>query len=214
MWQQRSSRCSAWWLTLFWSFGCLSPRRRTANPNNYLILLLCRCSGPTAHGNPLRSLAPSGGIGKLIGVISLRGSIMGLLFSLIGLCIRVGGFLIRLVGGIARTILRRLRWLGPVAQFGSNILVVLKHNSLASTAITLSIINFGILMWQVWPEDTVEKTVEISQPTRNSETPGFDNTPRRVTELENQIRELSREQRFQFDRLRDCINYPGPFDCQ
>ena len=139
---------------------------------------------------------------------------MGLLFSLIGLWIRVGGFLIRLVGGIARTILRRLRWLGPVAQFGLNIPVSLRRNSLASTAITLSIINFGILMWQIWPEDAVGTTVEISQLTRNSETPAFDNTPRRVTELENQMRELSREQRFQFDRLRDCINFPGPFGCQ
>ena len=139
---------------------------------------------------------------------------MRLLLSLIGLGVRVGGFLVRLVGGIARTILRRLRWLGPMAQFGLSFLVVLRHSSLASTAITLSVINFGILIWQIWPEDTGRAIVEFRQPTGNSESLGVDNTLRRVTELENQIRELSREQRFQFDRLRDCINYPSPFGCQ
>ncbi len=139
---------------------------------------------------------------------------MRLIRSLIGLGIRVGGFPIKLVGVRTRTIFRRLRWLRPVAQFGLNFLIVLRHNSLASTAITLSVINFGILMWQIWPEDTGKTMVEFSQPARNSETLGFENTPRRVTELENQIRELSREQRFQFDRLRDCINYPSPFGCQ
>ncbi len=152
--------------------------------------------------------------GELIPVIHYEGSIMGLLFSLIRLWIRVGGFLIRLVGGIAWTILRRLRWLRPLAQFGLNFLAVLMRNRIASMAITLSVINFGLLMWQVWPEDTGQTMTGISQPTGNSETLGFDNTPRRVTELENQIRELLREQRFQFDRLRDCINYPSPFGCQ
>ncbi len=139
---------------------------------------------------------------------------MRLILWFIGLGIRVGGFHIKLLGRIARTILRRFRWLRPVAQFGLNFLVVLRRNSIASTAITLSVINFGILMWQIWPEDTEQTIVEFSQPTRNSETLGFDNTPRRLTELENQIRELSREQRFQFDRLRDCINYPSPVGCQ
>ena len=139
---------------------------------------------------------------------------MRLLFSLVGLGIRVGGFYVRLVGGRARTIHRRLRWFRGVIQFGLNFLVVLRRNSIASTAITLSVINFGLLMWQIWPEDTGQTITGFSQPARNSETLGFDNTPGRITELENQVRELSREQRFQFDRLRDCINYPSPFGCE
>ena len=101
-----------------------------------------------------------------------------------------------------------------MARIGLKFLVVVKSNSIASTAITLSIINFGLLMWQIWPEDTGPLITGLSQPTRNLEAPAFDNTSGRITELENKIRELSLEQRFQFDRLRDCINYPSPFGCR
>jgi hypothetical protein len=138
---------------------------------------------------------------------------MRLIVSLIGLGIRVAGFPIRLIGGTASTIRRRLRWLRSVTQIGLYFLVVVRSNSIARTAIILSVINFGLLMWQIWPEDTGQTIRVLSQPTRNSETVGFDNTPGRITELENQIRDLSREQRFQFDRLIDCINYPTPFGC-
>ena len=139
---------------------------------------------------------------------------MRLLVLLIGLGIHVGGFPIRLVRGTASAIGRRLRWLRPVARIGLKLLVVVKSNSIASTAITLSIINFGLLMWQIWPEDTGQLITGLSLPTRNLEAPALDNTSGRITELENKIRELSLEQRFQFDRLRDCINYPSPFGCQ
>ena len=139
---------------------------------------------------------------------------MRLLFWLIGLGIRVGGFPIRLVLGAARAIGRRLRWLLPVARMGLKLLVVVRSNSIASTAITLSIINFGLLMWQIWPEDTGQIITDLSQPPRTLETPAFDNTSVRITELEDQIRQLSVEQRFQFDRLRECINFPSPFGCQ
>ena len=66
---------------------------------------------------------------------------MRLLVSLIGLGIRVGGFHIRLTRRIASAIRRRLKWLDPVARIGLNFLVVLRSNSIASTAITLSVIN-------------------------------------------------------------------------
>jgi len=139
---------------------------------------------------------------------------MRLLISLIGLGIRAGRFHISLVRRTASTIGRRLRWLRPVAQIGLNFLVVVRSNSIASTAIMLSVINFGLLMWQMWPEDTGQTITGVSQPTQISVTPGLENVPRRITELENQIRDLSREQRFQFDRLRDCINYRSPFGCR
>ena len=132
----------------------------------------------------------------------------------IRLGIRVGGLPIRLVSGRASALGRRLKWLRPVASIGLNFLVVLRSNSIASTAITLSVINFGLIVWQIWPGDTGQTITSLSQPTQNLETLEFDNTTGRVTELENQIRELSREQRFQFDRLRDCINYPSPFGCE
>ena len=138
---------------------------------------------------------------------------MRLLVSLIRLGIRVGGYPIRLGGSGASAIRHRLRWLRPVAQIGFNFLVVARSNSIASTAIALSVINFGLLMWQIWPEDTAQTMTGLSQPTQNSEKLVVDNTPRRINELENQIRALSREQRFQFDRLRDCINFPSPFGC-
>jgi len=143
---------------------------------------------------------------------------MHLLVSFIRLGFRVGGFPIRLLRGRASAIRRRLRWLRPVAQIGLDFLVVVRSNGIASTAITLSVINFGLLLWQIWPEDTVQTI--ISQPTQHSETLGLDNTLRldnmtgRITDLENQIRDLSMEQRIQFDRLRDCINYPSPFGCR
>ena len=154
---------------------------------------------------------------------------MRLLVLLIGLGIHIGGFPIRLVlqlgirvGGIpirvvrrtASAIGRRLRWLRPLARIGLKFLVVVRNNSIASTAITLSVINFGLLVWQIWPEDPGQLITGLSQPVRNAETAESDNTLGRITELENQIRELSLEQRFQFDRLRDCITYPSPFGCQ
>ena len=139
---------------------------------------------------------------------------MRLLVLLIGLGIRAAGFNIRLVRGGASAIGRRLRWSRQVAQIGMKFLVVVRSNSIASTAITLSVINFGLLMWQIWPEDTGQTITVLSQPTRSSETLEFDNTHGRITELENQISVLLSEQRFQFDRLRDCINYPSPFGCE
>ena len=150
---------------------------------------------------------------------------MRLLVSLIGLGIfaiglpirlgiRIGGLPIRLVRGRASALGRRLKWLRPVARIGLNFLVVLRSNSIASTAITLSVINFGLIVWQIWPEDTGRTITVLSQPTQKAETLGLDNTSGKIIELENQIRELSKEQRFQFDRLRDCINYPSPFGCQ
>ncbi len=137
---------------------------------------------------------------------------MRLLVSLIGLGILVVGFPIRLVHGGANAILSRLKWLRPVARIGLKFLVVARRNSIASTAITLSVINFGLLMWQIWPDE--QPITGVSQPAQNSETLGLDNMPGRITELENQIRGLSIDHRFQIDRLRDCINYPSPFGCQ
>ena len=132
----------------------------------------------------------------------------------IRLAISIGGFPIRLLGSGAIAIGRRLTWLRPVAHMGLKFLVILRSNSIASTAITLSAINLGLIVWQIWPEDTGQMITELSQPTQVAETLEFDKTSGRITELENQIRELSREQRFQFDRIRDCINYPSPFGCQ
>ena len=135
-----------------------------------------------------------------------------LLVSLIGLGIRVGGFLISFVRGSARAICR-LRWLRLVAQIGLNVLVAVKGSRIASTAIALSVINFGLLMWQIWPEDAEQTMTVFIQPTQIPETVALDNTAGRITELENQILDLSREQRFQLERLRDCINFPSPFGC-
>ena len=132
----------------------------------------------------------------------------------IRLGIRVGGLPIRLVRRRASALGSRLMWLRPVARIGLNFLVVLRSNSIASTAITLSVINFGLIVWQIWPEDTGRTITVLSQPTQKAETLGLDNTSGKIIELENQIRELSKEQRFQFDRLRDCINYPSLFGCQ
>ena len=138
---------------------------------------------------------------------------MRLLFWLIGLGIRIGGFPIRLVHCATRRIRRRLSWLRPVAQAGLFFLVAVRSNGIASTAIVLSLINLGLLVWQIWPEDTVQTITVLSQPTPISETLEFDRTPGRITDLDNQIRDLISEQRFQFDRLIDCINYPSPFGC-
>ena len=142
---------------------------------------------------------------------------MRLLLWLIGLGIGVVGFpirlVLRLVRGGASAIGRRLSWLHPLVQIALSFLLVLRRNSLASTAITLSVINFGLLIWQIWPEDTGQTITVLSQPAPESETLGFDRALGRITELENQISELLREQRFQFDRLRDCINFPSPFGC-
>jgi len=139
---------------------------------------------------------------------------MRLLVWLIGLGIRIGGFQIKLLRVSASAIGRRLKWLSPVAQIGLNFLAVLRSNSIVSTAITLSVINFGLLMWQIWPEDTGQTITAFSQPAQRTVSLGLNDTSGRISELENQIRELSTEQRFQFDRLRDCINYPSPFGCQ
>ncbi len=138
---------------------------------------------------------------------------MRLLVSLIGLGIRVGGFPIRLLGNAAGGIRRRLSWLRPVGQVGLRFLVAVSSNRIASTAIMLSVINFALLMWQIWPEHTGQTTADLSQPARTSQILQLDDTPGRITELENQIRDLSRDQRFQFDRIIDCINYPSPFGC-
>ena len=161
-------------------------------------------SGNICHINSPKLITDS-----VIAVLAMR-----LLVSLIGLGIRVGGFPIRLVRGIASAVRHPLRWLRPIAKIGLNLLVVLRSNSIASTAITLSVINFGLLMWQIWPEDPGQTITELSQPTPVAQTLEFDKTSGRITELENKIRELSMEQRFQFDRIRDCINYPSPFGCQ
>ena len=139
---------------------------------------------------------------------------MRLLVLLISLGIRVVGFPKRLLLGSAGAISRHLRWLRPVAQTGLKARVFLKSNRIASTAIALSVINFGLLIWQIWPDDTGPTITVLSQPTSNVETLQFDDTSGRITELENQIRDLTRDQRFQFDRIRDCINYPSPFGCQ
>lgn len=150
---------------------------------------------------------------------------MRLLFWLIRLAIWVGGFPIRLVIWVGRFLMRpvlggasaigrRLKWLRPVAQIGLNLLVIVRGNSIASTAIILSVINFGLLIWQIWPEDTGQTITVLSQPTENLETLEIENTLGRISELEIQIQNLSREQRFQFDRLRECINYPSPFGCE
>ena len=139
---------------------------------------------------------------------------MRLLVSLIGLGIRLGGFPIRLARGTARMIRRRLGWLRPIPRVGLYFLAVVRGNGIASTAIILAAINFGLLMWQIWPDDKGQMISSLSQPTRNSEAFEFDKTPGRLTELENHIRDLSIEQRLQFDRLIDCINYPSPFGCQ
>ena len=139
---------------------------------------------------------------------------MRLLVFLILLGIRVGGFPIRLLLGIAGAISRHLSWLRPVAQTGLKAVVSFRSNSIASTAIALSVINFGLLIWQIWPDDTAPTITALSQPTPPAETLQLDNTSERITELENQIRDLSRDQRFQIDRIRDCINYPSPFGCQ
>ena len=137
---------------------------------------------------------------------------MHLFVSLIRLGIRVSGFPIRLVRRRGSAIGRRLRWLRPAARTGLKFLVAARSNSIASTAIALSVINFGLLLWQIWPEDTAQTV--ISQPTQISEVVELDNTPRRISELENRIRELSIDHRFEIDRIRDCINFPSPFGCR
>ena len=139
---------------------------------------------------------------------------MRLLVWLIGMAIRVASFPARLGLGAVRAIGRRLRWLRPLVQIALKLLVAVRRNSVVSTAITLSVINFGLLVWQIWPEDTEQTMMGLSQPAQPPEATSLDDTQGRITELENQIRDLSREQRFRFDRLRDCINYPSPFGCE
>ena len=139
---------------------------------------------------------------------------MRALVWLIFLGIRVGGFPVRLLLGRVSSIRGRLTLLRPVAQAGLKLLVAARSNRIASIAITLSAINFGLLMGQIWTEDTEQTVTRISQPPPILETNDSDDTSARITQLENQIRDLSREQRFQIDRLRDCINYPSPFGCE
>ena len=114
----------------------------------------------------------------------------------------------------------------PIPSVGSG--GVLDCNSVAKIAITLSVVNFGLLMWQVWPEGTGQTIAPSRAAAENRETFRLERTANgatelenriddaagKIIELENQIRDLSRNQQFQIDRLRDCINYPSPFGCQ
>ncbi len=150
---------------------------------------------------------------------------MRLAVTLMRLWIRVGGFPIRLVLNRASATRCRLMWLRLVQEFGQNVLAGVRSNSIASIAVALSIVNFGLLVWQVWPEGTT--TTTSSEPAAILETPRFakttiiitelenriDNTAGRIIELENRIRDLSLEQQFQIDRLQECINFPSPFGC-
>ena len=135
-----------------------------------------------------------------------------LLVALIELGIRSGRFPIRLVRGGASA-MRRTKWPRATAKIGLHFLAAVKGNNIASTAIMLSVINFGVLMWQIWPEGPEQAMTVLSQPVETPNPAATDNTPGKLTELENQILELSREHRFQIERLRGCINYPSPFGC-
>ena len=153
---------------------------------------------------------------------------MRLLSLLVRLGIQFGRIPIRLILGIASAILRRLMWLRPVAKLGFNLVAGVRSNSVAKIAITLSVVNFGLLMWQVWPEGTGQTIAPSHIAAENLETSRFEetasgtteledrigNTAGKIIELENRIRDLSKDQQFQIDRLRDCINYPSPFGCQ
>ena len=150
---------------------------------------------------------------------------MRLAVSLKRLWIRVGGFPIRLVLNRASATRCRSKWLRLVREFGRNVLGGVRSNSIANIAVALSIVNFGLLVWQVWPEGTT--TTPSSEPAAILETSLFakttnakselenrvDDTAGRIIELENRIRDLSLEQQFQIDRLQECINFPSPFGC-
>ena len=153
---------------------------------------------------------------------------MRLLLLLVRLGIHIFGIPVRVALAIASAIPRRFLWLGPVAQKALSLAAGARSNSLASVAITLSIVNFGLLMWQVWPEGTGQTIAPGRAAAENLETFRFETTASGATELEDRIdtnagkiieleiriRDLSRDQKFEIDRLRDCINYPSPFGCQ
>lgn len=77
-----------------------------------------------------------------------------------------------------------------------SILPVLRRNSIASIAITLSIINFGLLMWQVSPGDSSEVTPRFSAPTRYYQ----DNVSRQ------ELDQLRFSLQGEISRLQNCIN--------
>ena len=153
---------------------------------------------------------------------------MWLLLLLVRLGIHISGIPVRVARAMGSAIIRRFLWLGPMAQKGLSLAAGARSNSLARVAILLSIINFGFLMWQAWPEGTRQTIAPSRAAAENLETFRFEKTASRATELEdriditagkiieleNRIRDLSREQEVQIDRLRDCINYPSPFGCR
>jgi hypothetical protein len=118
----------------------------------------------------------------------------------------IGGFLVTLVSGK----LRRQR-VGQVPlsrglHIPLRIPPVVRRNSIATVAITLSVINFGILVWQVWPEGSY--TPPKSSPWFGYSAPSGDFrdvTEERFRRLE---RELNGVQGIggEIDRLRDCIS--------
>ena len=147
---------------------------------------------------------------------------MRLLSLLVRLGIQLARIPYRLILGKTSTILRRLMWLCPVANLGFKLVAGVRSNSLAKIAITLSVVNFALIIWQVWPEGT-RQTISPSSTAAETSRLGsgaaqledrIETTAGKIIELENQIRDLSRNQEFQIDRLRDCINYPSPFGCQ
>lgn len=80
---------------------------------------------------------------------------------LVMLGIGVGGFLISIVVGraltrvVGRALTRlRIRVVQTLKNQRLNPLAVVRTNSVASIAIFLSVVNFGLLMWQIWPEGT------------------------------------------------------------
>ena len=153
---------------------------------------------------------------------------MRLLLLLVRLGFYISAIPVRVVLAIASATHRRFLWLGPVAQKGLSLAAGARSNSLASVAITLSIVNFGLLIWQVWPEATGQTIAPSGAAAENLETfrigktasgateleDRIDDTAGKIIELENRIRDLSMDQQFQINRLRDCINYPSPFGCQ
>lgn len=66
----------------------------------------------------------------------------------------IGGFLATLVSGKSRRQRVGQASLNRGPHIPLRIPPVVRRNSIATVAITLSIINFGLVMWQVWPEGT------------------------------------------------------------
>ena len=111
------------------------------------------------------------------------------------------------VAGFRRT--RRYRW-----QFRLGIPTVVRRNSIASIAIMLSIINFGILMWQILPEGSYTPP---DTPFRYSTPSGDfrDVTDQRIRGLERQLSDIQGGGLFNrsivemdraIDSLSDCVN--------